>query len=290
MITNAVQGAAALAFCLSSGASELAPGPGLRAEPSCGISCMMECLKCQTKNPILHVGILNAFHPADGPDIHGGSPVDLYADFLDSVNAPFAYVVFEAAQGQLPSSPDACDAYLITGSLRGAYDDDPWIAALSQFVRDSYGAGKTLVGICFGHQLLSQALGGKVVKSENGWGLGLLTFRITKPKPWMSAQPEGCSLYFAHQDQVTQLPPNAELLGGNAFCPNAFYSVDDRVLGIQGHPEFSPRIMAGVLAGVEELVEPQRYQAARQSLACGAPDNRLVARWVVDFVMAQADR
>jgi GMP synthase-like glutamine amidotransferase len=90
-----------------------------------------------------------------------------------------------------------------------------------------------MVGICFGHQLLAQALGGQLVKSEKGSGLGLHSFRISRRKLWMIKQPKQYALYFFHQDQVTRLPPRADLLGGNAFCPNAFFSVGDRVLGIQ---------------------------------------------------------
>jgi GMP synthase-like glutamine amidotransferase len=99
----------------------------------------------------------------------------------------------------------------------------------------------------------------------------------------MSGRPEQCSLYFSHQDQVIRLPPEAELLGGNAFCPIALFVIGDQVLGIQGHPEFTAGIMKGILAEKEKTLEPQVHAAAVRSLADGAPENRLVAQWVTDF-------
>jgi GMP synthase-like glutamine amidotransferase len=118
------------------------------------------------------LGILNAIHPEKSTVNWGGSPIDAYVRFFESVEAPFDYRGFEVAQGELPASPDVCDAYVITGSPRGVYDDDPWIAELSVFIREAYGAGKKLIGICFGHQILAHALGGQVEKSEKGLGLG----------------------------------------------------------------------------------------------------------------------
>ena len=101
----------------------------------------------------------------------------------------------------------ACDAYVITGSAAGAYDDLPWIAPLSNFLTDVKGRAK-LVGVCFGPQMMAQAFGGQVVKSPKGWGVGLHTYRITTKEPWMdSAAP--IAIAVSHQDQVVALPPGA---------------------------------------------------------------------------------
>lgn len=233
----------------------------------------------------MKLGILNAIHPQKSQINWGGSPVTTYIHFIESASDTFQYAGYEVAQGELPTSPEACDAYIISGSPRGVYDQDPWIPELSQFIRDSYSAGKKLVGICFGHQILAHALGGHAEKSEKGWGLGLSTFNITKSKPWMTDEPQQCTLYFAHQDQVMRPPPEAEILGGNDFCPFAFYTIDNRVFAIQGHPEFSRGIMEDILARAEGTVDPQRRQAAIQSLNNGTPDNSLVAKWVVNFLV-----
>ena len=232
----------------------------------------------------MKLGILNTIPPEASVVNWGGTPVDAYIRFFESVNAPFTYVGYQIAQGQFPTSPDECDAYIITGSPRGVYNTDDWIAVLSQFIRDSYRAGIKLVGICFGHQILAHALGGRAEKSEKGENFGLKSFDVTQPKAWMSGKQDHCSLYFAHQDQVVKLPPEAELLGGNTFCPIALYEIDNRVLGIQGHPEFSIGIMQNILSRAEKTMEPQMYEASARSLDNGAPDNQLVAQWIVNFI------
>ncbi len=233
----------------------------------------------------MKLGILNAIAPEAAVINWGGTPVDAYIRFFESVNAPFTYAGYQVAQGQFPISPDECDAYIITGSPRGVYDTDDWIAVLSQFIRDSYRAGIKLVGICFGHQILAHALGGRAEKSEKGRNFGLKSFDIFQQKAWMNGNPDRCSLYFAHQDQVVELPPEAECLGGNTFCPIMLYEIDNHVLGIQGHPEFSLDIMRDLLPVIEKKLEPSMYKAAVRSLDNGVPDNQLVAQWLVNFIV-----
>lgn len=234
----------------------------------------------------MKLGILNAIHPAQSRVNWDGSPIDAYIRFFDSAVAGFEYAGYEVAQGEFPISPDECDAYVITGSPRGVYNDDDWIPRLSQFIRDSYDTGRRLIGICFGHQIIAHALGGHVEKSERGWRHGLHTFSVTKSKPWMNGRTNQCSLYFAHQDQVTKLPPGAEYLGGDEFCPNTFYTIEGRVLGIQGHPEFSAELMKGIIELAQNRIGSQRYEAAIQSLNEGDPDNLKVAQWMVNFLTA----
>jgi len=234
----------------------------------------------------MKLGILNAIPPGPSDVDWGGSPVDTYIRFLSSVDAPIEYASYEVTQGVFPASPLECDAYLITGSPRGVYDDDPWIAELSSFIRRAYDAGRKLVGICFGHQILAHALGGRAVKADSGWGVGLKQFQIFDQLPWMHGRNGDCSLYFVHQDQVVELPPGAQRLAGNAFCPNAMFAIPGRALGIQGHPEFTEGIMRDILESKEDGIEDGLRQAALNSLEAAQPDNPLLAQWIVDFLLA----
>ena len=234
----------------------------------------------------MRLGILSAIHPEESQVNWGGSPVDAYIRYFESVGVPFEYVGYQVAQGELPDSPDACDAYVVTGSPKGVYDDDPWIAELAQFLRDCYAAGKKLIGICFGHQILAHALGGHSQKSEKGWGLGQSTFQVDGHKPWMDDEAGPLNLYFAHQDQVTSLPPGAELLGGNEFCPIGFYSIGDQVMAIQGHPEFTHAIMEDILDTKEGQIDDQLHRSAARSLDAGGNDGQRVGRWMVNFLTA----
>ena len=236
----------------------------------------------------MKVGILNAIPPELSQVNWQGSPVDAYIRFFKSASGSeqIQFEGFAVTAGNFPESPEVCDAYVITGSPKGTYEEDAWIGELMEFIRASYAAGKKLIGICFGHQILAQALGGHSEKSEKGVGLGLKTFTVetTHDKPWLNDNVDTCSLYFAHQDQVTKLPPGAELLGGNEFCPNAFYTIEDQVLGIQGHPEFTRQIMDDILSVVREGADQAIIEEAKNSVNAGSPDGQMVANWMVDFL------
>ena len=167
------------------------------------------------------------------------------------------------------------------------YDADPWIAPLMEFIRNAYQSGQKLIGICFGHQAIAHALGGHAEKSKKGWGFGLKTIEIAQNKPWMASQPDQCSLYFVHQEQVQRLPPGAELLGGNDFCPIGFYAIGDQVLSIQGHPEFTLGIMEDILVDFKKDIPAEKYEEFGRSLGGGVPDNRVVAEWMVRFLSVE---
>lgn len=235
----------------------------------------------------MKIGILDTNPPATNKINWNKTPYDAYVRFLSRGNAPLHYENFLVAEGQFPESPEVCDAYLITGSPKGIYEEDEWLRKLEDFIRESYTTGKKLIGICFGHQALAQALGGVVEKSEKGWGLGRKSFEVYQAKSWMNRFKSEPSLYFVHQDQVVELPPDAELLGGNEFCPNIFYTIGNQVLGIQGHPEFSRELMTEIIEGRLARVGKALHRAALKSLDERETDNQRFAEWIVNFLIAE---
>jgi GMP synthase-like glutamine amidotransferase len=106
-----------------------------------------------------------------------------YSEMFQRLLGPgFEVKSFDVQSGVLPAA-DGHNAYLITGSPAGVYDPLPWIAPLEQFIRDAGDA--KMVGICFGHQAMAEALGGHVEKSEKGWGAGLHRYTVVRPEPWI---------------------------------------------------------------------------------------------------------
>lgn len=231
----------------------------------------------------MQLGILNATTPADEA-VFNMPERQNFQRFFDQVAHNLTLVEYRVTEGEFPADLHACDAYLVTGSPQGVYDPEPWIPPLADFLRSSYAAGKRLVGICFGHQLLAHTLGGHAEKAANGWGMGLRRFEIVATPSWMApALPQG-QLYFCHQDQVTRLPPAAQRLAGDAFCPNAIFAIGDQVLGIQGHPEFSTNFMALLIDALGEQAGTTVAARAAASLRDGAPHGAIVAQWVVNFL------
>src|SRR5690606_35608377 len=166
----------------------------------------------------LRIGVLKA--DAVLPDLaarHGEYP-DMFRSVLQAADPSVDVVAYDGENGELPPALDACDGFVITGSRRSVYEDEPWIGALGEWVREAARGGAPLVGVCFGHQLVAQALAGRTEKAERGWTIGLQTYVLEAPLPF-AHEDRTLRLIHSHQDQVTSLPPGARRLGGNAACP-----------------------------------------------------------------------
>lgn len=212
---------------------------------------------------------------------HGDYP-DMFARWLGTVDTGFELSTWPVYQGRLPPGPDACDAWIISGSRAGVYDDHAWIAPLMHFVRTAYAARRPQLGICFGHQLLAHALGGHTERAAGGWGIGNVTVHLRETAAG-AAPREALSLYVAHQDQVMKLPPGAVWLAHTAHCGHAMFALGGHVLGLQPHPEFTAGFMRELTA--EDSFPLAADQRATALASYAAPvDNDLVARWAADFL------
>jgi GMP synthase (glutamine-hydrolysing) len=169
-----------------------------------------------------------------------------HGDFAQMFRSYFAgqpkldFSVFNVFEKTLPPKADACEAWLITGSSAGVYDDHGWIPPLMDFVREAMERSAPTFGICFGHQLMAEALGGKVVKSDKGRGIGVHRYDLTEEGQKLVPGSTTINLIAAHQDQIVEAPPGATLLATSAFCPYAAFAYGKTGLSFQGHPEFTP--------------------------------------------------
>ena len=145
---------------------------------------------------------------------------------------------YDARSYNYPNRLDECDGYLIAGSRYCAFSNTPWIQQLIEFVRTLDRARKKLIGICFGHQCIALALGGSVVKSKKGWGLGVHEYEVLTPGVFTEDIRSPLRLRCSHEDQVARLPERATRLLSNDFCENAGMVVASHMISIQAHPEF----------------------------------------------------
>ena len=189
---------------------------------------------------------------------------------------------FAVVDGIFPENVTDFDGYIITGSRHGVYEDLPFIAPLMQFIRDCYALKIPQIGICFGHQALAQALGGQVIKSDKGWGVGIRKVDVVETTNWMSKENDTLDLIYVHQDQVIALPDDAVLLAGDAFCPNAAYAIGSHVFSVQGHPEFDKDYVHELLAIRGDDMGEAVSQTASASLS-GDHEGTLVGKWMYDF-------
>jgi GMP synthase-like glutamine amidotransferase len=205
--------------------------------------------------------------------------------FRDLLGPGHDYVTYDVQAGDLPADPGECDAYIVTGSSAGVYDDLPWIAPLKAFLVQA--RGQPLVGVCFGHQVMAEAFGGKVLKSDKGWGVGLQAYEVAAPQPWMDGVPV-VAVPGSHQDQVVEIPPGARAVAGSAFTPAGILVYDDQpAISMQFHPEFDPAYAAALIeARRGDRFTDAQADAAIASLA-NPNDRARVADWIEAF-LAQA--
>lgn len=180
----------------------------------------------------MKIGILLTGHAPDELHAQTGDYDTVFTRLLDGHGLSFDS--YSVVDGVFPTGADAADGWLITGSKHGVYEDHDWIPPLETLVRDIHARDLPLIGVCFGHQIIAQALGGKVEKFSGGWSIGRTEYQT----------PDGPLVLNAwHQDQITRLPEGAQVLAQSDFCANAVLAYGDNIWTVQPHPEFTPNMI-----------------------------------------------
>lgn len=161
-----------------------------------------------------------------------------YPDMFKALFPEFDWHLYDVCNGEFPKNINECDVYFTTGSRHSVYEELDWILRLRGFVRVLYKAQIRYVGMCFGHQMLGEALGGKVTKAEQGWCVGVQSFEVKEKADWMMPYEENVNLMMMCQDQIEVLPQEAKVLASNDICPAGIIQVGEKMLGIQAHLEF----------------------------------------------------
>jgi GMP synthase (glutamine-hydrolysing) len=218
----------------------------------------------------MKIGILLTGHAPDELELHYGNYIEMFKSLLSGQD--FEFVGYKVVDGDFPEAVTDADGWLITGSKHGVYEDHSWIPPLEDVIRAAVTQNIPLVGVCFGHQIIAQALGGTVEKFDGGWAVGRQIYDFSGTDIAMNAW---------HQDQVTALPPGAVAIASNDFCKNAAILYGDRAITVQAHPEFSADFVDGLIntrgrgvvpdevldAAIDELDEPTHSQTIADQFA-----------------------
>lgn len=201
------------------------------------------------------IGILVTGHTPPELAVSHGDYAVMFSQLLG--NFDFAFQPYYVVDGQFPDDVRHADGWLLTGSKFGVYEDHAWIRKLEDFIRAAHAAEVPMVGICFGHQAMAKALGGRVEKFSGGWGAGTTRY-------WRADKGEEHILLAWHQDQVIEKPEEAEVIGSNEHCAHAVLRYGDWGLSYQPHPEFTPTFFEGLAEARKAMLPEAQFERAKK--------------------------
>ena len=212
----------------------------------------------------------------------GIAPDSLKADFGDYpaffetllAGNEFKFTTYVVVNNDFPPDVQAADGWLITGSRHGAYENHAFITPLEDFIRSAAAGKVPMVGVCFGHQIMAQALGGKVEKFIGGWSVGANDYDFEGQTVTLNAW---------HQDQVTSVPKGAKIIAHSPFCAVAGLAYGTHGLSVQAHPEFSSEFVKGLMDSRGKGVVPEPLLSKARTRLNDKIDQPLLARKIANF-------
>ena len=220
----------------------------------------------------MQIGILQTGQSPDMLRAEMGDYPDMFVRLL--ANRGLTFKSFHVEGMEFPKDVHECDGWLITGSRHGAYEDHPFIRPLEDFIRKAFAERVPVVGICFGHQIIAQALGGKVEKFRGGWAVGPQDYDFGTEKVNLNAW---------HQDQVVERPAAAEVVGSNAFCENAALLYGDRAFTVQAHPEYGNDFIDGLMRTRGKGLVPDALMEDARARFSDRNSSAAIADRIADF-------
>jgi GMP synthase-like glutamine amidotransferase len=207
-------------------------------------------------------------------DQHGTSP-ELIERWLSPA---FKEAVFKAicvATGEALPEPRAFDGYILSGSEKGVYDHVDWIEPLKSFLRQLRKAEIPVFGICFGHQIMAEAYGGKAVKADKGFVVGVRQY---------TQLGRSYTAHAMHRDQVVEVPNSATITATSSYCPVAALDYDFPARSVQFHPEFQHPFVNDAIDDFEgSELDSTEASLARISMRDSSVETSLYAQEIADF-------
>jgi GMP synthase-like glutamine amidotransferase len=231
----------------------------------------------------VRVGLLLCDHVRPGFRLVAGDYPEFFARFFAD-RPEIELVTFDLTGGQFPLDLDECDAWITTGSRHSVYEDVPWVMTLADLVRRLDRERRTLVGVCFGAQMIGHALGGKVAPAAAGWQVGVKEVRVNSVEPWMIPPADSFRILHSNADQILVAPDRLRVLGSSDDVPVSVIAVGDHFIGFQGHPEFVPAYSAVLMEARRGVLIPDDAVDSGLSSLSEMTDTRLLSDWITRFI------
>ncbi|KAJ4958614.1 hypothetical protein NE237_025725 [Protea cynaroides] len=202
--------------------------------------------------------------------------------------------LFRVVDGEFPEIDDLhkYHGFVISGSPSDAYGNEIWILKLCFLLQTLDAMEKKVLGICFGHQVLCRALGGKVGKAYGGWDLGLRKIRIVEDFPLrrffgiLEEIPPSLTIIKCHQDEVWEVPLGAEVIAFSEQTGVEMFVLSDHILGIQGHPEYTKDILYNIIDRLanDSSINKEFAEAAKSRMEIDEPDRKFLVKICKNFL------
>lgn len=246
---------------------------------------MVEYSPLQNFILIMRIGILRCDKVRSTLSAEFGEYPEMIEAAFAAIHDGFSFHTYFVDEGQLPECPNECDAYIITGSRHSVFDtDELWINQLRDFVVRLHKAQIKAIGICFGHQLIAEAMGGKVERADSGWQIGVHRAVINEQKAFM--QPRSATIHVAMmcEDQIQTLPETATVLAKSQGCEYMMLQYNDHFLSLQGHPEYSPEFAKALLNVRQDDFPAKRLEKGLASFSEHDMNGKLLFQWFYHFL------
>ncbi|XP_042515355.1 gamma-glutamyl peptidase 5-like [Macadamia integrifolia] len=223
----------------------------------------------------------------------------VYSGYFNVFKNAFAdegetWEMFSVVDGVFPDMDELhkYDGFVISGSPYDAYGNDPWVLKLCSMLQKLDFMGKKVLGICFGHQVLCRALGGKVERACGGWDLGLRKVSMVEDLPpcgffdGLKEIPSTLTIIECHQDEVREVPMGAKVIAFSDQTGVEMFNLDHHILGIQGHPEYTKDILCNIIDRLANTnsIKKEFAELVKSRLEIAEPDRKFWLKICKNFL------
>lgn len=222
----------------------------------------------------MNIAILDLCEPYPVLDQYG-TPAELIEQWLCPIFVEARFTHVGVATGEALPEPGSFEGYVLSGSEKGVYDVAVWIEPLKVFLRHLRKAKIPVFGICFGHQIMAEAYGGKAEKADKGFVVGSKQY---------TQHNEHYTAHAMHRDQVVRVPDSATVTASASYCPVAALNYNFPACSVQFHPEFQQTLVNDAIDEFEGTeIDSSEASIARTSMLSNSVTVSLYAQEIATF-------